>query len=100
LAEFELPVEERETLDSALRQVDFLDGEVALVDRAIAHDTGRRASQPVWAAPSKPRASGSRATNCAASASSREPSTTCTPNSARSSPPAHRGCSPNPAAAC
>ena len=49
MAEFELPVEERETLDSALRQVDFLDGEVALVDRAIAHDTGRRASQPVWA---------------------------------------------------
>ena len=39
LAELELPVEERETLDSALRQVDFLDGEVALVDRAIAHDT-------------------------------------------------------------
>ena len=38
LAELELPVEERETLDSALRQVDFLDGEVALVDRAIAHD--------------------------------------------------------------
>ena len=39
LAELELPVEERETLDSALRQVDFLDQEVALVDRAIAHDT-------------------------------------------------------------
>jgi transposase len=38
LAELELPVEERETLDSALRQVDFLDAEVALVDRAIAHD--------------------------------------------------------------
>ena len=38
LAELELPVEERETLDSGLRQVDFLDGEVALVDRAIAHD--------------------------------------------------------------
>src|SRR6478735_12499391 len=39
LAELELPVEERETLDSALRQIDFLDQEVALVDRAIAHDT-------------------------------------------------------------
>ena len=38
LAELELPVEERETLDSGLRQIDFLDGEVALVDRAIAHD--------------------------------------------------------------
>ena len=34
----ELPIEERETLDSGLRQIDFLDGEVALVDRAIAHD--------------------------------------------------------------
>ena len=38
LAELELPVEERETLDSGLRQIDFLDGEVALVERAIAHD--------------------------------------------------------------
>ena len=38
LAELELPIEERETLDSGLRQIDFLDGEVALVDRAIAHD--------------------------------------------------------------
>ena len=39
LAELELPVEERETLDSGLRQIDFLDGEVALVEQAIAHDT-------------------------------------------------------------
>src|SRR3954447_10126524 len=38
LAELELPVEERETLESGLRQIDFLDGEVALVERAIAHD--------------------------------------------------------------
>ena len=38
LAELELPIEERETLDSGLRQIDFLDGEVASVDRAIAHD--------------------------------------------------------------
>src|SRR3954463_1446193 len=38
LAELELPVEERETLDSGLRQIDFLDAEVALVERAIAHD--------------------------------------------------------------
>src|SRR5205809_129287 len=29
LAELELPVEERETLDSGLRQVDFLDQEIA-----------------------------------------------------------------------
>ena len=38
LAELELPVEERETLDSGLRQIDFLDREVALVEQAIAHD--------------------------------------------------------------
>ena len=38
LAELELPVEERETLESGLRQIDFLDGEVALVDGVIAHD--------------------------------------------------------------
>src|SRR4051794_19013961 len=38
LAELELPLEERETLDSSLRQIDFLDGEIALVDRVIAHD--------------------------------------------------------------
>src|SRR4051795_4264140 len=38
LAELELPVEERETLDSGLRQIDFLDQEVALVEQAIAHD--------------------------------------------------------------
>ena len=38
LAELELPVEERETLDSGLRQIDFLDGEIALVDRLVAHD--------------------------------------------------------------
>src|SRR4051812_13839259 len=38
LAELELPVEERETLDSGLRQIDFLDAEVASVDRVIAHD--------------------------------------------------------------
>jgi transposase len=37
LAELELPVEERETLDSGLRQIDFLDEEVARVERTIAH---------------------------------------------------------------
>jgi transposase len=38
LGELELPIEERETLDSGLRQIDFLDGEIASVDRVIAHD--------------------------------------------------------------
>jgi transposase len=36
LAEVELPLEERETLDGCLRQVAFLDGEIAGVDRVIA----------------------------------------------------------------
>jgi transposase len=36
LAELELPVEERETVDAGLRQIDFLDSEVAEVDRVIA----------------------------------------------------------------
>src|SRR3954447_21791943 len=38
LGELELPLEERETLESGLRQIDFLAGEIALVERAIAHD--------------------------------------------------------------
>jgi transposase len=36
LSELELPVEERETVDGGLRQVDFLDSEVAEVERVIA----------------------------------------------------------------
>src|SRR3954452_5043019 len=38
LAELELAIEERERLDSGLRQIEFLDAEIGLVDRAIAHD--------------------------------------------------------------
>src|SRR5262249_26911173 len=38
LAELELPIEERETLDSGLRQIEFLDAEIAVVERVIAHD--------------------------------------------------------------
>jgi transposase len=36
LAELALPVDERLTLDGCLRQVDFLDGEIAAIDREIA----------------------------------------------------------------
>ena len=36
LAELELPVEERETVDAGLRQIEFLDAEIAEVDRVIA----------------------------------------------------------------
>jgi transposase len=38
LEALELPIEERETLDGALRQIDFLDAEVAEADRVIAAD--------------------------------------------------------------
>jgi transposase len=36
LAELELPADERETVDGCLRQIDFLDGEVAVLERGIA----------------------------------------------------------------
>jgi transposase len=36
LAQLELPPDERETVDGALRQVDFLDGEVGLIERQLA----------------------------------------------------------------
>jgi len=38
LAELELPAEERESVDSALRQIEFLDSEIAAVERLIATD--------------------------------------------------------------
>ena len=38
LRELELPVEEAETLESALRHVEFLDSEIAAVERLIARD--------------------------------------------------------------
>jgi transposase len=36
LAELELPADERETVDGCLRQIDFLDGEIAILERGIA----------------------------------------------------------------
>lgn len=38
LEDLELPVEERETVDGCLRQIDFLDREIAEVERLIARD--------------------------------------------------------------
>jgi transposase len=32
-AELELPADERETVDGCLRQIDFLDGEIAILER-------------------------------------------------------------------
>jgi hypothetical protein len=36
LAELELPADERETVDGCLRQIDFLDAEIAILERAVA----------------------------------------------------------------
>jgi transposase len=41
LSELELPIEEAETIDSALRHVEFLDREIAAVERLIAGDALR-----------------------------------------------------------
>lgn len=41
LAKLVLPADERETVDGCLRHVDFLDGEVAALDRAIAREALR-----------------------------------------------------------
>jgi transposase len=43
LSELELPVEEAETVESALRHVEFLDGEIAAVERLIAREALRSA---------------------------------------------------------
>ena len=44
LAELELPLEERETVDAGIRHVEFLDAEIAAVERLIARQAlrGRR----------------------------------------------------------
>jgi hypothetical protein len=34
VAELELPVDERETVDGCLRQIDFLNAEIAILERA------------------------------------------------------------------
>jgi hypothetical protein len=38
LRELELPVEEAETLESALRHIEFLDAEIAAVEQLIARE--------------------------------------------------------------
>ena len=38
LAELELPLEEAETVERALRQIEFLDSEIAAVERLIARE--------------------------------------------------------------
>ena len=43
LAELELPADERDTVDGGLRQIDFLDGEIAGIDREIATQALARA---------------------------------------------------------
>ena len=43
LSELELPVEEAETVESAMRQIEFLDSEIAAVERLIAREALRSA---------------------------------------------------------
>jgi transposase len=52
LAELELPADERETVDGCLRQIDFLDGEIAILERAIAaHALGSDAIKRLMTVP-------------------------------------------------
>jgi transposase len=52
LAELELPVDERETVDGCLRQIDFLDGEIAVLERGIAeHALGSDAIKRLMTVP-------------------------------------------------
>src|SRR3954469_13332690 len=52
LAEVELPADERETVDGCLRQIDFLDGEIAILERAIAeHALGSAAVKRLMTVP-------------------------------------------------
>ena len=54
LAALELPADERETVDGCLRQIDFLDAEIALIEREIAEQALASAGDP--AADDRPRA--------------------------------------------
>ena len=52
LAALELPGDERETVDGCLRQIDFLDGEIAILERAIAeHALGSEAVKRLMTVP-------------------------------------------------
>jgi transposase len=52
LAELELPADERETLDGCLRQIDYLDSEIALIERGIAeHALGSQAIRRLMTVP-------------------------------------------------
>jgi transposase len=52
LAALELPEDERETVDGCLRQIDFLDGEIAILERAIAkHALGSDAVKRLMTVP-------------------------------------------------
>ena len=52
LAELELPADERETVDGCLRQIDFLDAEIAILERGIAeHALGSDAIKRLMTVP-------------------------------------------------
>ena len=43
LAEQDLPADEQETIAACLRQIEFLDGEIALIERALAEQVRKAA---------------------------------------------------------
>jgi len=52
LAELELPLEERESVEAGIRQIDFLDGEIAILERVIAeHALGSEAVKRLMTVP-------------------------------------------------
>ena len=52
LAELELPADERETVDGCVRQIDYLDSEIALIERGIAeHALGSRTIKRLMTVP-------------------------------------------------
>src|SRR6266536_2792113 len=55
LAEQDLPADEQETITVCLRQIEFLDGEIALVERALAEQVLSRGEDYAFARPSLTR---------------------------------------------
>jgi transposase len=56
LDELELPADERQTVDGCLRQIDFLDGEIAMLEKEIAqHALGPRSAGALTSPSPDPR---------------------------------------------
>jgi transposase len=61
LASLELAVDERQTINATLRQLDFLGGELAVIDRQLAQESGGRAAQEAPAPQPRPDLQGQHA---------------------------------------